>query len=185
MTVSHSVLCGDRRCHVLAVPPSMQNLSSPTRDRTCTPCSGSTESEPLDQQASPQALYFRHLCAQRGVSRHLSGPPEVKVRQLPGREMEGQEEACSGEPPSHPCDTRGCFQTQSTDVGTELKEVRCQQVTEPGLNDWSCSATKLTLHSCGKLTYLLRPVGVMNEWSRPKRMGAGFQETASGGPVEK
>lgn len=82
--------------------------------------------------------------------------------------MEGQEEACSEETPSHPCDITGCFQTQSTDVGTELKEVQCQQVTESGLKDRSCSATKLTLHSCGKLMYSLRPVGVMNEWSRPK-----------------
>ena len=37
----------------LAAPHSMQDLSSPTKDQTSTPCSGSAESQPLDQQGSP------------------------------------------------------------------------------------------------------------------------------------
>lgn len=37
----------------MAAPHSIQNISSLTRNRTCTPCSGSLESQPLDGQASP------------------------------------------------------------------------------------------------------------------------------------
>ena len=33
----------------------MQDLSSPTRDRTRSPCSGSTESSPLDHQGIPES----------------------------------------------------------------------------------------------------------------------------------
>ena len=38
----------------LAVPRSMWDLSSPTRDRTRAPCSGSAESQPLDCQGIPE-----------------------------------------------------------------------------------------------------------------------------------
>ena len=37
----------------LAAPHGLQDLSSPTRDRACTPCSGSEESQPLGCQGSP------------------------------------------------------------------------------------------------------------------------------------
>ena len=37
----------------LALPCGMQDLSSPTRDQTYAPCSGSTEFYPLDCQGSP------------------------------------------------------------------------------------------------------------------------------------
>ena len=37
----------------LAVPCGMQDLSSPTKDRTCASCGGSTESYLLDHQGSP------------------------------------------------------------------------------------------------------------------------------------
>ena len=37
----------------LAVPRSMRELSSPVRDQTRAPCSGSAESEPLDHQGIP------------------------------------------------------------------------------------------------------------------------------------
>ena len=57
--------------------------------------------------------------------------------------MEGQGEAGPGEFP-HPYDVRGSYHTQSTDVGTELKEVQCQQVAELGLR--SFPTTKATLH---------------------------------------
>ena len=36
--------------HMLAEPHSMQDLCSPTRDRTCIPCSGSVETYPLDHR---------------------------------------------------------------------------------------------------------------------------------------
>ena len=39
----------------LAVPHSMWDPSSPTWDRTCTPCSGSAGSQPLDHQGSPDS----------------------------------------------------------------------------------------------------------------------------------
>ena len=39
----------------LAAPCSMWDLSSPTRDRTRVPCSGSAESQPLDHQGSPMS----------------------------------------------------------------------------------------------------------------------------------
>ena len=51
----------------LAVPHGMWHLSSPTSDRTHTPCTGSAESSPLDRQGSSQpprrALthHFEHL----------------------------------------------------------------------------------------------------------------------------
>ena len=34
------------------VPQSMQNFSSPTRDRTCAPCLGTLESQSLEHQGS-------------------------------------------------------------------------------------------------------------------------------------
>ena len=43
---------------ILAVLCSMQNLNSPTRDRTCTHCSGSVESLPLDHQGNPPIIIF-------------------------------------------------------------------------------------------------------------------------------
>ena len=42
----------------LAVPCSMWDLSSTTRDRICTPCIGSVESWPLDLQGSPFFVNF-------------------------------------------------------------------------------------------------------------------------------
>ena len=36
-----------------AMPHGMWDLSSLTRDRTCTPCIGSAKSQPLDPQGSP------------------------------------------------------------------------------------------------------------------------------------
>ena len=38
------------------------DLSYPTRDQTCSPCSGSGESSPLDQQGSPFTQYFNKHC---------------------------------------------------------------------------------------------------------------------------
>ena len=37
----------------------MQNLCSPTRDRTHAPCSGNTESEPPDHQGRPQIFFIK------------------------------------------------------------------------------------------------------------------------------
>ena len=42
----------------LAMPHSMWALSSLTRDQTCTPCTGSIESQPLDSQGSPTKELF-------------------------------------------------------------------------------------------------------------------------------
>ena len=42
----------------LAVPRGMWDLSSPTRDRTHTPCLGSVESQPLDHQGSPLSVFY-------------------------------------------------------------------------------------------------------------------------------
>ena len=42
-------------------PCSMWDLSSPTRDQTCTPCSGSYESYPLHHQGSPRAVLYSSL----------------------------------------------------------------------------------------------------------------------------
>ena len=44
--------------HLLAMQYSMQDLSSPTRARTCTPYINSTECQPLDCQGSPIKCYF-------------------------------------------------------------------------------------------------------------------------------
>ena len=41
------------------MPCSMWDLSSPTRDLTHTPSSGSMESQPLDCQLSPYAIHFQ------------------------------------------------------------------------------------------------------------------------------
>ena len=55
---------------VLAVPCSMQDLSSPTRDRTWASCGGSVESSPLDHQGSPWntvlTVPLKHLQFRRG-----------------------------------------------------------------------------------------------------------------------
>ena len=40
-------------------PHGLRNLSSLTRDRTCAPCSGSTESKPLDFQGSLRMVLFK------------------------------------------------------------------------------------------------------------------------------
>ena len=45
-------------------PCSMQDLSSPTRDQTHAPCNGSTESQSLDHQGSPQHGLFQILGSQ-------------------------------------------------------------------------------------------------------------------------
>ena len=37
-----------------ATPLCRRDPNSPTRDRTCTPCTGSAESQPLDRQGSPR-----------------------------------------------------------------------------------------------------------------------------------
>ena len=50
----------------LVTPRGTQDLSSPIRDQTCTPCSGSTESQPLDHQGSSKET-------QRDVNTHCSG----------------------------------------------------------------------------------------------------------------
>ena len=42
---------------VLFWPCDMRDLSSPTRDRTWAPCSGSAESWPLDRRGSPRKLF--------------------------------------------------------------------------------------------------------------------------------
>ena len=42
----------------LAAHHGMRDLSSPTRDQTCTPCSGSMESSPLDHPGSPRYTFF-------------------------------------------------------------------------------------------------------------------------------
>ena len=43
---------------VLAVPYGTWDHSSPARDRTLVPCSGSVESQPLDHQGSPIVLFI-------------------------------------------------------------------------------------------------------------------------------
>ena len=48
----------------LAMSLCMQDPSSPTRDRTSAPCSGSTESKPLDCRRSPEKW---HLFLENGV----------------------------------------------------------------------------------------------------------------------
>ena len=49
----------------LAVPHSMQDLSSLTRNGTCAPCChGSAESKPLDFQGSPRSPFLNKLMAQ-------------------------------------------------------------------------------------------------------------------------
>ena len=57
-------------CVFLAVPCSMHDLSSPTRDRTRAPCGGSMESSPLDHQGSPWntvlTVPLKHLQFRRG-----------------------------------------------------------------------------------------------------------------------
>ena len=45
-------------CLFLSVPCSMRDLTSPTRDRTSGPCSGSAASQPLDRQGSPNSKVF-------------------------------------------------------------------------------------------------------------------------------
>ena len=42
----------------LAMLHSMWDLSSPTRDQSCVPCIGSTQSQPLDCQGSPGGYVF-------------------------------------------------------------------------------------------------------------------------------
>jgi len=42
-----------------AVPCRVRDLRSLTRDGTCIPCSGSTESQPLDRQGSPSMVSFK------------------------------------------------------------------------------------------------------------------------------
>ena len=42
----------------LAMPHGMQGLCSPTVDWVHAPCSGSTESSPLDHQGSPQVIFY-------------------------------------------------------------------------------------------------------------------------------
>ena len=39
----------------------MWDLSSPTRDQTCTPCIGDVKSQPLDQQGSSLNYFFTCL----------------------------------------------------------------------------------------------------------------------------
>ena len=43
----------------LAKPRGLWDLSSPTRDQTYTPCSGTIQSNPLDHQGSPRNLSFQ------------------------------------------------------------------------------------------------------------------------------
>ena len=42
-----------------AVPCRVRDLHSLTRDGICTPCSGSTESQPRDHQGSPSMVSFK------------------------------------------------------------------------------------------------------------------------------
>ena len=51
----------------LAVPHGLRDLSSPTKDQTQAPCSGSMESQPLDHQGSPRAEAL--ICIASRVSR--------------------------------------------------------------------------------------------------------------------
>lgn len=44
--------------YFLAMLHSRQNLSSPTRDENCAPCSGSVGSKPLDHQGSPSHTFI-------------------------------------------------------------------------------------------------------------------------------
>ena len=43
----------------LVTPHSIQDPTSPTRDRSCARCSGGAESEPLDLQGSPRKEAFK------------------------------------------------------------------------------------------------------------------------------
>ena len=43
--------------HFIFWPHGRQDLTSPTRDGTCAPCSGSTKSQPLDCQGIPYFIY--------------------------------------------------------------------------------------------------------------------------------
>ena len=45
-------------CIFLCQPAQVWNFSFPVRDRTCTLCTGSMESSPLNHQQSPQCLNF-------------------------------------------------------------------------------------------------------------------------------
>ena len=55
----------------LAVPPSMQDFSYPTRDWTHDPCSGSLESEPLAHQGNPSHKFWYITFLFSFVSRHF------------------------------------------------------------------------------------------------------------------
>ena len=49
----------------LATPHSLWDLPSPTRDGTCIPCRGSTESQPLDRKGIPASKTFWLLNRQK------------------------------------------------------------------------------------------------------------------------
>ena len=48
----------------LAALQGLWDLSSPTRDGTQAPCSGSSESQPLDRQGSPWTTFERYIYGQ-------------------------------------------------------------------------------------------------------------------------
>ena len=50
---------------------SIQDSSSPTRDWTRTPCSGSAESYPLYQQGSPSLLKYKWYCSTSLIIREM------------------------------------------------------------------------------------------------------------------
>ena len=50
---------------------SIQDSSSPTRDWTSTPCSGSAESYPLYQQGSPSLLKYKWYCSTSLIIREM------------------------------------------------------------------------------------------------------------------
>lgn len=69
-----------------AVPCRVRDLRSLTRDRTCTPCSGSAESQPLDHQGSPSMVSSELANSQEvfffaGASERRSGYIHLETHQ--------------------------------------------------------------------------------------------------------
>ena len=61
----------------------MQDLSSPTREQTCVPCSGSTESWPLDRQGIPRGLFSQKSCLLSMSPLHLPCMPHSFLASFP------------------------------------------------------------------------------------------------------
>ena len=87
------------RVCVLAVPGSMHDLSSPTRDRTRAPCGGSMESSPLDHQGSPwntvltmplKHLQIRSLGREDPLEKEMATHSSILAWKIPWMEEPGR-----------------------------------------------------------------------------------------------